>query len=377
MTTSQDLGPDLVPAAAAQPIFQPALFDPMGQTSLADLEAIRLLLGGGSVIDWHRLAFHDQKEADRFLLVNEFDPQDGEDIERLENLRAEAVEYLTRHFGYRIPDEVASDAPATDLLMIASRRGKYQTYACMVLKLMHVMHHLNGRENLFRLPVSDDQLFGLVENKVVQVVDEIRAAGYPIVEFAWSRKERDSLITKLLAKRDSIAAHVYDKLRFRLVAQRHEDLAAVLRELLHKLIPFNYIIPGQTVNKILPFRQLVEGSDSLRRYVDDLQTDIDTENGEQKDNEFSSAGFRVVNFVADLPVRLSSVFRHINGTLKTDLSPREVIFVLAEFQVLDADSARLNETGENSHESYKERQHILVKSRLTRGMRNKGAKQEK
>ena len=109
--------------------------------------------------------------------------------------------------------------PARDLLLLASSRGKKQTYACIVLKVMHVMHHLAGRELLFKLPVSDDEVFGFVEAKVVKVVEEIRAAGYPIVEFAWSRKERDSVVTKLLAKKATIAADVFDKLRFRLITR--------------------------------------------------------------------------------------------------------------------------------------------------------------
>ena len=101
---------------------------------------------------------------------------------------------------------------------------------------------------MFKLPVSDDEVFGFVENKVLKVVEEIRGAGYPIVEFAWSRKERDSLITKLLAKKASIAASVYDKLRFRLITRSRDDLAPVLMEICHRLVPFNYIIPGESVN---------------------------------------------------------------------------------------------------------------------------------
>ena len=75
--------------------------------SMLDLEVIRMLLAGSSVVDWHQLAFSDLDEVHRFLRVNEFDPDSAEDMDRLENLRAEAVEYLTRHFGYRIPEEVA------------------------------------------------------------------------------------------------------------------------------------------------------------------------------------------------------------------------------------------------------------------------------
>lgn len=342
--------------------------DPMKGTSLADLEAMRLLLAGSSIIDWHQLAFADEEEVDRFLRVNEFDPDDEQDMERLEDLREEAVDYLSRHLGYRVPAEVAGDVPARDLLLIASRRGRHQTYSCIILKAMHVLHHLNGREILFRLPISDDQVFGLVENKVVHVVEALRAAGHPIIEFSWSRKERDSLITKLLAKRDSIAAHVYDKLRFRLVTRQHSDLAPVLREILHRLLPFNYVIPGQSVNRILPFRTLVEDSATLRAHAAELQDPDLDDGGAGPPNEFSAPGFRVLNFVADLPVRVASVLRLMDGgPVGLDLDPRAVIFVLTEFQVVDGESAIDNEQGDNSHQAYKERQLITVKARLTRG----------
>lgn len=350
--------------------------DRMSETTLADLEAIRLLLSGSSVIDWHQLAFTDLKEVHRFLRINEFNPDDSQDMDRLEELRAEAVEYLTRNFHYRIPEEIAETVPAAELLLAASQRGRYQTYACMVLKVMHVLNHLDGREVLFRLPISDDQLFGIVEAKVVQIVDAMRGAGLPIVEFAWSRKERDSLITKLLAKRDSIAAHVYDKLRFRLITRRHEDLGPVLRELLCRLVPFNYIIPGQSVNRLLPFERLCQEFPSLRRHVEGLQTAEDINLGDEAKNEFSAQSFRVINFVADLPLRLESVLRDLNVscTENDEWNPRAVVFVLTEFQVMDAATAATNEQGEASHAVYKERQHIEVKARLTRGMKSRQSK---
>lgn len=371
------------PAAAAVSSGSHAPVDPLAGTTLGDLEAMRLLLAGGSIIDWHQLAFSDMAEVGRFLRVNEFDPDDVRDMERLENLRGEAVEYLTRHFSYRIPEDIAETVPAHELLLIASRKGRHQTYACIVLKVMHVLQHLNGREALFRLPVSDDQVFGVVESKVVQVVDLMRAAGLPIVEFAWSRKERDSLITKLLAKRDTIAAHVYDKLRFRLVTRRREDLPLVLRELLCRLVPFNYLVPGQTVNRLVQFSSLFEEFPTLRRHQEHLQAEADISLGGTELNQFSSARYRVINFVADLPVRVSAVLRQLE-TARTgvsspslpslpaceeDVEQSAVVYVLTEFQVMDAQSAVENEQGDSSHEVYKEKQQIEVKSRLTRGMK--------
>jgi uncharacterized protein (TIGR04552 family) len=336
------------------------------QATLGDVEAMRLLLRGGSVIDWHRLAFGDQAEVERFLRVNEFDPANPDDTERLEELRADAVEYLTRNFSYRIPDDVAHGMPTRDLLLLASSRGKKQVYACIVLKVMHVMHHLAGRELLFKLPVSDDEVFGFVENKVLKVVEEIRATGYPIVEFAWSRKERDSVVTKLLAKKATIAADVFDKLRFRLITRSLDDLPAVLHELLHRLIPFNYVIPGQTVNGILPFRRMLDGAPAYARWADQLQLDLDTEERAAGDgsNEFSGPTYRVINFVADLPVRIDQFLCRVPGA-ENELGA--IIFVLTEFQVMDAETARMNEAGDNSHAKYKARQHERVKFRLSQG----------
>ncbi len=341
----------------------------LADATLADVEATRLLLRGGSIIDWHRLAFADYAEVSRFLRVNEFDPENNDDLNRLEELRDEAVDYLQRTFAYRIPPEVSSGVPVQDLFLLASHKGRRQTYACVVLKAMHVIHHLAGRELLFKLPVSDDELFGFVEKKVLKTVEEIRAAGYPIVEFAWSRKERDSLITKLLAKKSTIAANVYDKLRFRLITRTREDLPPVLMELCHRLVPFNYVIPGESVNAIIDFRKLIEETPELMRHRSALEEEaplVDARS-DAVGNEFSGPAYRVINFVADLPVRIDDYLVQTGDRFGDELG--NVIFVLTEFQVMDADTAAVNESGENSHAAYKERQAARVKARLTGGSR--------
>ena len=338
--------------------------------SLSDLEAMRLLLRGSSVIDWHRLAFNDYSQVDRFLRVNEFDPDSNADLNRLEELRDEAVDYLQRNFSYRIPDEVSSGMPVQDLFLLASQRGKKQIYACVVLKAMHVIHHLTGRELAFKLPISDDEVFGFVEEKVVKTVEEIRGAGYPIVEFAWSRKERDSLITKLLAKKQSMAANVYDKLRFRLITRTRADLAPVLIELTHRLVPFNYVIPGESVNGIIDMRRLVTETPPLHRFAADLEDNDDqpaVAAGPAVGNEFSGPAYRVINFVADLPVRIDDYLVSIDDRTRGALG--SIIFVLTEFQVMDAATAVVNESGDSSHHAYKERQAARVKARLTGGSR--------
>ena len=103
--------------------------------------------------------------------------------------------------------------------MLASGKGHRQICACTILKAMHIIHHLDGRELLFMLPMSDQEMFHLVEEKVYRVIGGMLAAGFPITEFVGGRKNKDSLYTKLLSKRETIAAQIYDKLRFRIVTR--------------------------------------------------------------------------------------------------------------------------------------------------------------
>ncbi|MEM6295822.1 MAG: TIGR04552 family protein, partial [Myxococcota bacterium] len=77
-------------------------------------------------------------------------------------------------------------------------------------------------------------------------------------------------------------------------------------------------------------------------------------------NEFSGRGYQILNFVADLPVRVEELFE------EPPVGRGSVVFVLAEFQVVDLARRDANETGENSHQNYKHRQYQRVRERLLR-----------
>src|SRR5689334_23504805 len=268
----------------------------VSELTLADSDSVRLLLRGDSVIDWHRLNYADHAEVDRFLRLNEFDPENDDEMARLEDVRSEAVEYLSRAFAMAIPDEVAADLPARDLFLVASSHGPHQKWACVVLKVMHIIHHINGRAGLLKMSVSDEIIFREVELKVMQVVEQLRAAGAPLAEWEWSRKPQDSQITKLLAKRSTIAANIYDKLRFRLIVPTPDDLLPMLATLTRQLIPFNYVVPGESVNQLLDLQQLSQ---------DRLMPGPSP--SEMPYNEFSGPEYRIINFVADLPLRMDRI----------------------------------------------------------------------
>jgi uncharacterized protein (TIGR04552 family) len=339
----------------------------LDELTLEDLEAVRLMLRGSSVIDWYQLHFHDENDVDRFLRVNEFDPSSPDDLDRLEELRLDAVEYLSRNFNMELPDAVANRVPVRDLFLMASRDGKQKTWACIILKVMHIVHHLAGRELSTRLPISVDQIYRQIELKVMRVIDELRAGGYPVTEFQWSRKTQDSLVTKLLAKRSTLAANIYDKLRFRMTVRKPDDLPAMLVALHRRLIPFNYVVPGASVNHLLPFRRVLDFNQALRAMEPLLQHDTTLEKQQERAasapiNEFSGKRYKIVNFVADLPVRVDSFVAEQSKDFGN------IVFVLTEFQLVDQETALENERGDNSHDAYKARQHRSVRHRLMRGL---------
>jgi len=333
--------------------------------TIADLEAVRLVLRGDSVIDWHRLNFVDVAEVREFLMAQEFRPDEPEDRARMDAVKAEAISYLRRHFEYPIPKPVEA-ATVEELFLIASGQGHRQTCACTILKCMHIIHHLDGRELLFVLPLSDQEVFHVVEEKVYRVIGGMLADSFPITEFIGGRKHKDSLYTKLLSKQETVAAQIYDKLRFRIVTRSRDDIFPVIQYLTKKLFPFNYVMPGQSINSIFHFKKYSQENPHLRPMLPEMQAGKD-EDFTPSDNVFSAENYRIIHTVVDMPVRLPPRLLERAPASASPLGP--IVFVICEFQVIDRETEAANEVGEASHAKYKERQKKAVMRRLQLGMR--------
>jgi uncharacterized protein (TIGR04552 family) len=336
---------------------------------LGDIETIRLLLRGGSVVDWRRLYFRDAREVDHFLRLNLFDLHDPRDERRLRGILAQAVEYLRKAFGYKVAEAVAQPGDLRELFLIASDAAeprRYRRIACVVLKVMHVVHHLEARELLFRTAIREADLAERADRRIMAVARRLREQGCPIIEFAGNVKTRSSLVTKLLAKRETVAAQVFDRVRYRIVTERREQIAPVLLYLSQELFPFNYAVPGQTQNTLVRFRRIVGAHPRAGEIVPALQSPLDLEADEMRPfNEFSAKDYRVLNFVVDLPVRVDELLPE-EEELAEDLG--RVVFSLVEFQMLDAEAQARNEEGESAHDRYKRRQLKNVLRRLSRGL---------
>ncbi len=341
------------------------------EMGLKELERIRLILRGGSVIEWRRMHFKSRDEIDRFLRLCQIDPSQPADDAWARQILSDSVEYLRRTFNYRVAESIARPKEIHDIFMFASglkEPKRLRKIACVVLKVMHVIQHIEGRDLLFKLAVSEAELAQLVTEKVLSVAHEMREKQLPIVEFHDSIKARESVVTKLLAKKETVAAQVYDKTRFRIVTKTREDILPVLYFLTQRLFPFNFVVPKQTENTLIYFKELLRKYPNFAKHEAELHLDTDYEDRERRrpGNSFSGGGYRVLNFVVDLPLRLDAYL----PPPASDFRPRKgrIGFALVEFQIVDEQTAKRNEEGENSHELYKLRQKQRVLRRLARGL---------
>ena len=354
---------DMRPATSREP-----------ELTLADIEAVRLILRGGSPVDWHRLNFQSRDQCDDLLRANLIDPDNPRDVSRVEYLHRESIRYLRRNFSFRFPVEVEEPGDVRDLLLYASEDGRMnrvQILSCVVLKTMHTINHIEARELLHETPISEVELIKVLEDQILERAHFLtEESGLPVIHFYGSRKSRDSLISKLLSKKASRASEILDRLRFRIVTETRADIVPVLAYTLRHVFPWNQVTANQSTNNLVNFARHLRSRPELSRYLPALQVDIGVEEAEaaelRSDNEFSGSSYRMINFIIEVPVRLDSVLGRTGDPWQ--LHRGSIVYVACEFQIVDQDTAYLNEQGENSHTSYKERQRRRVGERLMWGL---------
>ena len=337
----------------------------VSRMSLNDLEAIRLVLSGDSVIDWFRIDVRNGDQLEILLKVNGYDLSNIHDQKRMAYLQQEALKYLDDQYPHQIPQVLRE--PRLDirglfeLASLPAKRSASQLFACMILKIMHTINHLDARELFHRCELKASELFAAVEHKVENAVHSMQEEGFHIVDLYGSHKDRASMITKLLAKKENHAAAIYDKIRFRIITKCLPDILPMIYFMGRTICPFNYIIPGGSHNNLISFTDLLGYFPSFQHYTNLLKRRGDSTalHSSAFENEHSSAEYKVINFVSDIPIRVDE-FLYTPDFAELG----RIIFVPVEFQIMDEVTYQTNELGSASHSKYKQRQLESVKARL-------------
>lgn len=333
--------------------------------TLFDAQMARLIFQGGSVLDWTHVHM-TPPEIETLCRAHCLDLDDPADVALVERIRDEAVAYLREQFGFPVPGPVRR-ASLPELLRIAGGPGSRhrQLCACTLLKAMHVINHFDASEARQALAMTEQELFLAAEQRIYRTISRMMAERLPVVEFLGGRKQRSSMVTKLLSKTDPLSAQLFDKMRFRVITGSKDDLLPTINYLSRTLFPFNHVLSGESYNTLYPFSSFCEEHPHLAGLV----ARIDDEAGPAEPqhqpgtNPHSSPRYRVVHWVADMPLKLDG-FESRFRTDGVDPVPRPIVYVRAEMQILDRRTDRLNERGHASHRQYKGRQRARVSERL-------------
>jgi uncharacterized protein (TIGR04552 family) len=328
------------------------------ELKLQDIEQMRLILDGNSVLDWQRMAFESEVEVNRLLFLAGIDTNNESDLRQLNEIYTQAIDYLDNYIHYYVSDEIRQLDDARALFQLVSYDNPLRKDSCILLKVMHVVHHVTGRDLLYLMPMPASELFHRVETRVFEALDGMKKQGIKIAQFEGSRKTQSSILTKLLCRKDSLAAEVHDRIRFRVITEGIDDLFDAVIYLSRNLFPFNYVLPGESRNDLIDLEGTLDSDTALTDLKDQLQP---LPNANKPNNPYSAKGFKMINFVVDLPVRVDDLIPSIENYQER---LGKTIFLLVEFQLVDRETHINNSSGENQHSFYKARQIQKVKERL-------------
>ena len=119
-------------------LWRPVL-DSLSQLNLSDIERIRLILNGDSVVDWSRLHCHTLDEVDALLLRVGLDVKTELNRVRLRRLHLQAIEYLDAHQFDLTADRIRSISDPRNLLLGIGRSG-YRSAGSMCGSEGHAHH---------------------------------------------------------------------------------------------------------------------------------------------------------------------------------------------------------------------------------------------
>ncbi|MBN2694920.1 TIGR04552 family protein [bacterium] len=320
--------------------------------SIKDKEIIKSVLSGESILDWHRVHFKTEVEVISFLKLNEFDIESPRDLRRLNFIYQNAVDYLKQIYDIHIPGYFQKNGVIGLFLLASSKEISEDTKkACIILKVMNIISHIDSQDLINRVSIQHTTLMEKVKEKVAFHIQKMRDEGFPEFKFEWSFKERNSIISKFLSKKEGIVARIFDRIRFRIITKSREEIIPILHYFFSHLFPYNYVIPNETKNNLIYISELEQNSNNGDQ--------INTPYG---DNEFSGPSYRVLNFIVDIPIRIDDLL--VLPDNRSFANYAYFIYMLAEVQIIDEKTAENNEKGENAHHLYKERQKESILKRL-------------
>jgi len=386
-------------------------------------DVMNLMLRGRSVIDSHfGLPLRTLEVADEFL--HRYGLQLENPVEKAEILGNyhESIRFIRKYFlKPENPEGADLEMPrafqelndirqlfvwAADSSIENSTRARW---ACSILRVMHAVSHLDKdlRHDFF--PEIQKQIFDRFY-KEIHSIDEQVYLGDPKESRSISlekfqtkpRKSRDSVILKLLHKKQIIAEDVFDQIGLRFVTKDKMGVVKVLKYLKDKYIVISTnISPSRSRNNLVDPRlyrrtwrdihqAVVKGETKDENWIKKTleaavgEGFLETQDEIREHNPLSSSQYHSIQFTCRQLIRFRNPayeeLKNLRSHLKnsTDIEARllmdrldlsqlakeQKFFYPLEVQILDIENYRKSESGEASHASYKSAQTKMAMKRV-------------
>lgn len=388
-----------------------------------DWEAFDVLLSGHSALDgdFYTKAFRTEQAVEHFMQGYGYSVADPIQRAELFGNYQEAIEFIRRYFlkegnreGYdfKIPASLQMIPDIIGLFKLASGMGSREEslWASTILKVMHTILHADKDLRYQYFPVIQTQIFDRFyrfmdrdQNDELFLMSNISDEKIPIVDFQTkAKKTRDSIIIKLLHKKENVAEELFDRIGIRFVTKNKMDIIRVLSFLLeHHVFILHNIKPSRSQNTILDihgfrkeyYQKIKEAmrndsdEDQFYEVAAELADKYELPININHHNQHSSKSYRAIHFTGrqlihyqnPLAAQLADIKRIakkqkvesgsdelIEKISQMDMShvSRELRFFYPfEVQITDEASHEMNTQGEASHQMYKQAQ---VKSAMER-----------
>lgn len=385
-----------------------------------DWSYLKIAVDRLSSIDLPRLYLRSKQEAKSFLFsygYNWDDPIVREELWRIyfQSIAFIREKLLDEEQKEAIPDYYLQRNSSTEvirLLLDASGHSESGAidpgrakWACAILRVMHVISHLDNDVKLENFNFAREQIFERFDRVVKRIEPRRWSVGQGerqvIVRryLKKLRKDRNSILIKLLAKPYVMAEDIYDRLGVRFVVENRLDALRLLQALWDEgaISPVN-INASRGVNSLMRLsavEELIEekkdaleqGKISLEQLRKDLKR-IESDDLAPADpgrNPYSSPWYKALQitcrqlivapdpayrFFQDFKQKIDSDPEAAQILQKIPISLREqrTFYYPFEIQILDIGSYLDSIGGRSRHKDYKARQRLTARHRVLRDL---------
>lgn len=372
-------------------------------------DALDIVINGKSALDSEYYATYFESEADvvDFLAGYGFNLNDPIQAAELFGSFQEALDFIGRHFLKKSnPEGVDLEIPSSffqithikELFFKTDDKNKNNSneelWARTILKVMHIILHMDKDLRQRYFSEIQQQVFDRFYKKLHReegrlYLQDDSGNKIELADFQTkARKNRESIIIKLLHKKENVAEELFDRIGIRFVTKNKVDILRVIDFLISNyIITVQNIKPSRSQNSLFDLdaiKKFVNSDELQEKDVDDfIEKSLENLAGGNAGNDYSSREYRAIHFTCRQLINYKNPLveqikkiRKMASAEKTDLS-QEILnldtshitrdlrfFYPFEIQITDERSHIANSIGESSHEEYKKAQKKAAMERL-------------